>query len=126
MTASQQHLLDAYRAAQHGAPVPPAPGRHDWQTVRELRDTVREDLRFRAVVAERPAGAYLRAALTRIADRFRTVRTRPADGVRTARTTPADGVRTARTGPADGARTLRTGSAAPTAPSARARTADCN
>ncbi len=115
MNASQQHLLDAYRAAQHGAPVPPAPGRHDWQAVRELRDTVRDDLRFRAVVAERPAGSYLRAALARIADRVRTVRTGPADRFRTVRTGPADGVRTARTMPA-----------APTAPAARARTADCN
>ncbi|MFJ2743495.1 hypothetical protein ACIO3O_28025 [Streptomyces sp. NPDC087440] len=83
MTASQQHLFDAYRAAQHGTPTPPAPGRHDWQTVRELRDTVRDDLRFRAVVAERPAGSYVRAALARVADRFRTVRNAPA--TRTAR-----------------------------------------
>ncbi|MFI5803803.1 hypothetical protein [Streptomyces sp. NPDC051561] len=65
MNASQQHLLDAYRAAQHGTPTPPAPGRHDWQTVAELRDTVRDDLRFRAVTEGRPAHTYRRAALAR-------------------------------------------------------------
>ncbi|CAM5642680.1 hypothetical protein SSPIM334S_03307 [Streptomyces spiroverticillatus] len=91
MTASQQHLFDAYRAAQQGAPTPPAPGRHDWRTVRELRDTVRDDLRFRAVVAERPAGSYVRAALARVVTRFRTVRSRPATpAARPARTRTAD------------------------------------
>ncbi|MCX5207413.1 hypothetical protein OG897_39175 [Streptomyces sp. NBC_00237] len=105
MNASQQHLFDAYRAAQHGTPTPPAPGRHDWETVRELRDTVRDDLRFRAVVAERPAGAYLRAAFARLADRFRTSRFR-MDRFRTDRSGARRAVQGARP--------------------ARPRTADCN
>ncbi|MEU8890264.1 hypothetical protein [Streptomyces sp. NPDC048442] len=81
MNATQQHMFDAYRAAQHGTPTPPAPGRHDWETVRELRDTVREDLRFRAVVGERPGRTYLRAAAARLIARLRPSRTA---GVRTA------------------------------------------
>ncbi|MEU7650349.1 hypothetical protein [Streptomyces huasconensis] len=63
MSVTQQYLLDTYRAAQHSAPTPPAPGRDDWQAVRE----VREYGRFRAVVAERPARGRLRAALARFA-----------------------------------------------------------
>ncbi|MGW7414377.1 hypothetical protein [Streptomyces sp. NPDC054863] len=88
MNASQQHMFDVYRAAQHGTPAPPAPGRHDWQTVRELRDTVRDDLRFRAVVEERPGRAYLRAAFARLAARLRPSRIRTAVASRT-RTAPA-------------------------------------
>ncbi|MEV0257963.1 hypothetical protein AB0H82_27350 [Streptomyces sp. NPDC050732] len=63
MSVTQQYLLDAYRAAQHGRPTPPAPGAHDWQAVREVRDYGR----FRAVVAERPARGRVRAALARLA-----------------------------------------------------------
>ncbi|MCF3121248.1 MULTISPECIES: hypothetical protein [Streptomyces] len=63
MSVTQQHMLDAYRAAQHGLPTPPAPGQHDWQVVRE----VREYGRFRAVVEERPAHGRFRAALARLA-----------------------------------------------------------
>ncbi|MDI3406806.1 hypothetical protein [Streptomyces cavernicola] len=62
MTVTQQFLLDSYRAAQHGAPQPPAPGRHDWRTVRELRD----HRSFEAVVHERPAHGRLRLALARL------------------------------------------------------------
>ncbi|MET7360595.1 hypothetical protein ABZS76_19395 [Streptomyces sp. NPDC005562] len=62
MSVTQQYLLDAYRAAQHGAPTPPAPGQGDWQAVREVRDYGR----FRAVVAERPAHGRFRAALARL------------------------------------------------------------
>ncbi|CAM5694098.1 putative protein OS=Streptomyces alboniger OX=132473 GN=CP975_19755 PE=4 SV=1 [Streptomyces alboniger] len=60
MSVTQQHLLDTYRAAQYGEPRPPAPGRHDWQAVREIRDHGR----FRAVLAGRPAHGRIRAALT--------------------------------------------------------------
>ncbi|GHF63184.1 hypothetical protein GCM10010218_50940 [Streptomyces mashuensis] len=37
MTATQQHLLDVYRAAHHDRPAPPAPGTGDIRLVRELR-----------------------------------------------------------------------------------------
>ncbi|QUI33152.1 hypothetical protein H9W91_21530 [Streptomyces alfalfae] len=60
MSVTQQHLLDTYRAAQHGGPRPPAPGRHDWQVVREIRDHGR----FRAVIEERPARGRVRSALS--------------------------------------------------------------
>ncbi|MEV7340370.1 hypothetical protein [Streptomyces sp. NPDC093544] len=61
MSVTQQYLLDTYRARQHGEPVPPAPGRHDWQVVRELRD----HRRFRAVLAGRPAHGRVRETLGR-------------------------------------------------------------
>ncbi|WP_329597722.1 hypothetical protein OIE43_18365 [Streptomyces pseudovenezuelae] len=61
MSITQQHLLDTYRAWRLGTPVPPAPGTHDVQAVRGLR----EYLRFRAVLAGRPAGTRLRLALRR-------------------------------------------------------------
>jgi hypothetical protein len=55
MSITQQYLLDSHRARLHGEPEPPAPGRHDVETMRELRD----HRRFRAVVAERPARGRL-------------------------------------------------------------------
>ena len=61
MSITQQYLLDGYRAAQHGEAAPPAPGSHDWETARELRDY----RRFRAVLAGRPATGRLRGALSR-------------------------------------------------------------
>ena len=61
MSLTQQYLLDTYRAQRLGLPAPPAPGTHDWQVVRELRD----HRRFRAVLAERPARGRIRQALTR-------------------------------------------------------------
>ncbi|MFE0101444.1 hypothetical protein [Streptomyces sp. NPDC059009] len=61
MSLTQQYLLDTYRAAQHQAPTPPAPGQQDWQAVRELRDYGR----FQAVVQERNAHGRFRAALAR-------------------------------------------------------------
>lgn len=63
MNANQQHMLDLFRAAQLGDPAPPAPGRGDWQAVREFR-TWRE---FRAVVDENTATRRARwAALLRL------------------------------------------------------------
>ncbi|QDQ12922.1 hypothetical protein [Streptomyces spectabilis] len=62
MSVTQQFLLDSYRAAQHGQAAPPAPGVHDWQVVREVRDYGR----FNAVIHERPAHGRLRAALHRL------------------------------------------------------------
>ncbi len=63
MSITQQYLLDTYRARQHGDPTPPAPGAHDWQVMRELRD----HRRFRAAaLTGRPARGRLRAALTRL------------------------------------------------------------
>ncbi|MFI2641302.1 hypothetical protein [Streptomyces sp. NPDC018610] len=56
MSITQQYALDVYRAARHGEPAPPAPGRDDWQVVRELG----EYRRFRAVLAGRPAQGRLR------------------------------------------------------------------
>ncbi|MFJ7075790.1 hypothetical protein [Streptomyces sp. NPDC098781] len=61
MSITQQYLLDSHRARQLGEAPPPAPGRHDWQVVREFRDY----RRFRAVVAGRPARGRLREALGR-------------------------------------------------------------
>ncbi|MDR6976644.1 hypothetical protein J2X68_003335 [Streptomyces sp. 3330] len=61
MSITQQYVLDAYRARQHGEPAVPAPGAHDWQVVRELRD----QRQFRAVLAGRPARGRLRRALAR-------------------------------------------------------------
>jgi hypothetical protein len=58
MSITQQHLLDTYRARQLGEQAPPAPGAHDWQVVRELRDR----RAFRAVLAERPARGWIRLA----------------------------------------------------------------
>ncbi|MEU3413072.1 MULTISPECIES: hypothetical protein [unclassified Streptomyces] len=61
MSITQQYLLDTYRARLHGEPGPPAPGRHDLDALRELR----EHRRFDAVVAGRPARGRLRYALRR-------------------------------------------------------------
>ncbi|MGN5379677.1 hypothetical protein BIV25_17640 [Streptomyces sp. MUSC 14] len=61
MSITQQYLLDIHRARALGEPEPPAPGRHDLQAVRELR----EYRRFSAVVAERPARGRVRYALRR-------------------------------------------------------------
>ncbi|MFF0463986.1 hypothetical protein [Streptomyces mexicanus] len=61
MSVTEQYLLDLHRARRHGEPLPPAPGAHDWQVVRELRD----ERRFRAVLAGRPARGRLRRGLRR-------------------------------------------------------------
>ncbi|WP_432194104.1 hypothetical protein [Streptomyces sp. bgisy027] len=61
MSITQHHLLDTYRARQLGEPVPPAPGAHDWQVMREIR----EHRQFKAVVAGRPARGRIRHALAR-------------------------------------------------------------
>ncbi|MEW2396271.1 hypothetical protein [Streptomyces sp. NPDC046862] len=62
MSITEQHILDIYRAQRRGEPVPPAPGVHDWEVVRELHD----QRRFRAVVAGRPARRRVRSALVRL------------------------------------------------------------
>ncbi|MER5548356.1 hypothetical protein ACWDBD_41695 [Streptomyces sp. NPDC001118] len=61
MSITQQYLLDSYRARVLGEPEPPAPGRHDVDAVREVRD----HRRFQAVIAERPARGRVRYALRR-------------------------------------------------------------
>jgi hypothetical protein len=61
MSVTQQYLLDTYRAQRLGEAVPPQPGTHDWQVVREWRDR-RE---FRAVLAGHPARGRTRRALGR-------------------------------------------------------------
>ncbi|MFI0908525.1 hypothetical protein ACH4TE_34180 [Streptomyces sioyaensis] len=48
MNATQQHLLDTYRAARRGESAPPAPGTHTVRTAREIRQW----FRFRAVVTD--------------------------------------------------------------------------
>ncbi|MFI0262000.1 hypothetical protein ACH4OW_23520 [Streptomyces sp. NPDC017056] len=61
MNASQQHMLDAYRAAQHGEPAPAHPGTGDVRALREVRLW----LRFQAVVTppeDRPLARARRAA----------------------------------------------------------------
>ncbi|MFE6158828.1 hypothetical protein ACFQ7F_07910 [Streptomyces sp. NPDC056486] len=70
MSITQQYLLDSYRAAQHDERTPPAPGKQDWQVIREVRDYGR----FRAVVEERPAHGRFRAALAGIVVRARLSR----------------------------------------------------
>lgn len=67
MSITQQYALDVHRAHRHGEPAPPAPGVHDWQVVRELRDH-RE---FEAVLAGRPAHGRTRRALGRLPHRLR-------------------------------------------------------
>ncbi|MFI1971619.1 hypothetical protein [Streptomyces cinnamoneus] len=66
MNATQQHMLDLYRAAQHQEPAPPAPGTAERQVVREFR-TWR---RFQAVVDER--AAHRRARWAALFRPFRT------------------------------------------------------
>ncbi|MEU2714645.1 hypothetical protein [Streptomyces sp. NPDC007205] len=61
MSITQQYLLDSYRARVLGEPEPPAPGRHDVDLVREIRD----HRRFHAVIAGRPARGRVRYALRR-------------------------------------------------------------
>ncbi|MEU9121207.1 hypothetical protein AB0C96_15360 [Streptomyces sp. NPDC048506] len=54
MNTTQQHLLDAYRAAQRGEAAPPAPDVHLARTVREIHQW----RRFQAVVTA-PEGRLL-------------------------------------------------------------------
>ncbi|MEU9609397.1 hypothetical protein [Streptomyces sp. NPDC048057] len=65
MNAMHQHMIDAYRAVQHGTRVPPQPGRHDWQAARELTS--------QALARPRPRrpgpGGRLRTALRRLTGR---------------------------------------------------------
>ncbi|MGW5427849.1 hypothetical protein ACWET9_11610 [Streptomyces sp. NPDC004059] len=61
MSVTQQYLLDSHRARALGEPEPPAPGRHDADLVRELRDY----RRFQVVIAGRPAWGRVRYALRR-------------------------------------------------------------
>ncbi|MGW7364693.1 hypothetical protein ACWGI8_14990 [Streptomyces sp. NPDC054841] len=62
MDVIQQHMLDTWRAAQHGETAPPLPGRDDLSTVRALRELHR----FHQVLAGCPVGPGLRAPLTRL------------------------------------------------------------
>ncbi|GAA3264272.1 hypothetical protein [Streptomyces lavendulae] len=62
MSAIEQYLIDSYRAAQHGTPQPPPPGRDDLAVLR----SVRTEARFRAVLDGRPATHPWRAALHRL------------------------------------------------------------
>ncbi|MEE1756712.1 hypothetical protein [Streptomyces sp. SP18CS02] len=56
MNAMQQHMIDAYRAAQRGEQAPPPPGEGDWAAVRSVRDY----RRFLAVLSGRRPGGRLR------------------------------------------------------------------
>ncbi|AXK35720.1 hypothetical protein DVA86_26880 [Streptomyces armeniacus] len=62
MSVSQQYALDVHRAAQHGTPPPPAPGTHDWRTVRELREAHLESRRVRVRAPRPPRRRPLRRA----------------------------------------------------------------
>ncbi|MFD4032857.1 hypothetical protein ACFWVP_20700 [Streptomyces sp. NPDC058637] len=53
MDIVQQQMLDSYRAAQHGEPPPPLPGRHDREVLRDLR---RHLLGRPAAAPRRPGG----------------------------------------------------------------------
>ncbi|WP_327354322.1 hypothetical protein [Streptomyces sp. NBC_01304] len=61
MSITAQYSLDLYRAAQHGDPHPPAPGRHDWRVIAELRDAAR--------ASGAPAGRRPRGLLARLRGR---------------------------------------------------------
>lgn len=74
MNATQQHMLDVYRAARLGAPVPPAPGLNDWQVVREIRDYHR----FGAAAETRPARGRIRTTLANLFTPRAAKRGRPA------------------------------------------------
>ncbi|MFI1830997.1 hypothetical protein ACH41E_31840 [Streptomyces sp. NPDC020412] len=63
MNAMHQHMIDTYRATQHGTRIPPQPGRHDWQAARELTSQALTRPR-----PPRPPGR-LRTALRRLAGR---------------------------------------------------------
>ncbi|MGW1072519.1 hypothetical protein [Streptomyces sp. NPDC002537] len=56
MNATQQHMLDLYRTAQHHEPAPSSPGEGELRLIREFR-TWRD---FRAVVDERAAARRAR------------------------------------------------------------------
>ncbi|MYT25131.1 hypothetical protein GTW69_33500 [Streptomyces sp. SID7760] len=62
MTAIEQYLIDTYRAAQLGAPMPPPPGRDDVAVLRSARTYAQ----FRAVVDGGEARHPWRAALHRL------------------------------------------------------------
>lgn len=53
MSITAQYAIDLYRSARHETPLPPAPGTHDWRTVRELREAHLESRRIR-IRAPRP------------------------------------------------------------------------
>ncbi|MFD3700180.1 hypothetical protein ACFWUZ_29340 [Streptomyces sp. NPDC058646] len=67
MTAIEQYLIDTYRASQHGAPMPPPPGREDLAVLRGARSYEQ----FRAVLEGRPARRPWLAALRRLLRRPR-------------------------------------------------------
>ncbi len=62
MTAIEQYLIDTYRASQHGAPLPPPPGRDDVAVLRAARTYEQ----FRAVLDGRAARHPWRAAVRRL------------------------------------------------------------
>ncbi|MFE6841688.1 hypothetical protein [Streptomyces sp. NPDC057686] len=63
MTAVEQYLIDTYRASQHGAPMPPPPGRDDVAVLRAARTYAQ----FQAVLDGRAARHPWWAALRRLA-----------------------------------------------------------
>ncbi|MFK4248647.1 hypothetical protein, partial [Streptomyces angustmyceticus] len=76
MNATQQHLLDSYRAAQRGEAAPPAPGVHTVRTAREITQW----RRFLAVVTapeDRLVGRVRRGVGEGVAALFRLPRGRP-------------------------------------------------
>ncbi|MCX4818464.1 hypothetical protein OG883_00775 [Streptomyces sp. NBC_01142] len=77
MNAMHQHMIDNYRAYQHGEQAPPQPGRHDWQMVREVRDyrRLQATLKPRRSPKRLRSPSRLRTALTRALRLHR----RPAD-----------------------------------------------
>ncbi|MFF4578338.1 hypothetical protein [Streptomyces sp. NPDC001389] len=67
MTATEQYLLDTYRATRHGTRVPPPPGRDDVAVLRSIRTAAQ----FEAAVSGAPIGHPWRHALTRFLHRAR-------------------------------------------------------
>lgn len=94
MDATQQHLLDLYRAAQHQDPAPPAPGTGERALAREVRTW----WDFRAVVDRRAAErrarrrtllAFLRPGARSTAARTTAARTTAAPTAPATPTAPA-------------------------------------
>lgn len=92
MSITQQYALDAYRATRHGTAPAPAPGTHDWRTIRELRESHLESRRLRVRTPRTPRGTGRAGLFRRLA--AAALRRRTAPGT-TARTTARTAARTA-------------------------------
>lgn len=87
MSITQQYALDLYRSTRHGSAPAPAPGTHDWRTIRELRESHLESRRVRVRVPRPPRGTGRAGALRQLVARaLRRPRTTTAGTAGTAGT----------------------------------------